>query len=600
MFYFQDVKADKRVNVKFIGSDTGTMNITSAGGIQINGNINAARSNVNLTATGGDIVVTNATADLNFGNLTLNASGAIGSVDAPINMLQDNANTIAATAGSGVHLRTETGTLRFADLANTGGDVSLFAGQDIITNTTSNAIAGDNITMTAVYGSITETGGGSIRVNTNNQGSLNMRSRTGSLDITEIAGDLYLGTIDAIDDVSLTTLSGSIIDANTVQTDDLTTQAELLNLWTDLKLRGNDAEQKRTAQIASYNSEMTDLYNDYWRLRDVQQTPDGQYIAQNYDPNFSYSATADERQAMNNDPARIAAYEASQQARYQQAYEKFGDPNYDPNYTHVASADETDEFTAGYFWADHELEVPLPGVAFKETTDTTAYIEEANIIGDNINLNVNGGNIGQYQTLGTYNITDVINGTNLTDGDKIILTAAESDDVTFDNMDAFTAQPELDENGEPLPAAPLTGTLTVTQREDIDIEARNSNSVININAPAGHAFIGGENSDYGLNINTLAAGGEVRLKVNSDLNNARSDNGAVLTGQNAVIESGDGVIGSAATPFRVDIADSYKMTARALGGIWIDELTNDMRIGQIYSPAEVNLSQGPCLTLKMT
>ncbi len=178
MFYFQDVKADKRVNVKFIGSDTGTMNITSAGGIQINGNINAAGSNVNLTATGGDIVVTNATADLNFGNLTLNASGAIGSVDTPISMLQDTANTIDATAGSGVHLRTETGTLRFADLANTGGDVSLYAGQDIITNTTSNAIAGDNITMTALYGSITETGGGSIRVNTNNQGSLNMRSRT--------------------------------------------------------------------------------------------------------------------------------------------------------------------------------------------------------------------------------------------------------------------------------------------------------------------------------------------------------------------------------------------------------------------------------------
>lgn len=115
MFYFQDVKADKRVNVKFIGSDTGTMNITSAAGIQINGNIKAAGSNVNLTATGGDIVVTNATAELDFGNLTLNASGSIGTLSNPITMLQDSANTIDATAGSGVHLRTETGTLRFAD-----------------------------------------------------------------------------------------------------------------------------------------------------------------------------------------------------------------------------------------------------------------------------------------------------------------------------------------------------------------------------------------------------------------------------------------------------------------------------------------------------
>ena len=591
MFYFQDVKADKRVNVKFIGSDTGNLNVTSAAGIQINGNIKAAGSNVNLTATGGNIVVTNANADLTFGNLTLNASGSIGTISNPITMIQDNANTIEATAGSGVHLRTETGTMRFADLANTSGDVSLYAGQDIITNTGSGgtAIAGDNITMTAVYGSITETGGGTINVDTNNQGSLNVRSRTGNLDITEVAGNLHLGTIDAIGDVSLTTLSGSIIDANNVQTDDLTTQAELLNLWQDLKLRGNDAEQKRYTQIASYNSEMTDLYADYWRLRDVQQTPDGQYIAQDYDPNFSYSATADERQAMNNDSTRIAAYEASQQARYQQAYEKFGDPSYDPNYIHVASTEETDEFTAGYFWTDHELEVPLPGVAFKETTDTTAYIEEANIIGDNINLNVSG-NIGEYQTLGSFDIDDVISGNNLSASDKIILTAAESDDVSFDNMDALTAQPQLDGNGDPLPVNPLTGTLTVTQREDIDIEARNSNSVININAPAGYAFIGGENSDYGLNINTLAAGGEVRLKVNGDLNNARSDSAAVLSGQNAVIESGDGVIGSAATPFRVDIADSYKMTARALGGIWVEELTNDMRIGQVYSPAQVNLT----------
>ncbi len=511
-------------------------------------------------------------------------------------MQQGNLETINASAGSGVHLRSEAGTLRFANLNNTSGDVSLYAGQDILTSTGVNAIAGDNITMTALYGEVAEIGGGSIHVNTNNQGSLNIVSRTGDLDITEVSGDLYLGTVDAIGDVTITTNSGSIIDANQVQSDDLTTQAELLNLWADLKLRGNDASQKRQEQIDAYNSEKTALYNDYWRLRDVQQTPDGQYIAQDYDPNFVYRATPEEQAAMNNDATRIDAYEASQQARYQQAYEEFGDGTYNPNYIHVASNEEVDEFTAGYFWSDHELEVPLPGVAFKETTDTTAYIEAANIIGDNIVLNVNSGgiqnsgNIGQYQTLGSYDIQDVITGNNLSNADKIILTAAESDDVTFDNMDALTAQLQLDENGEPIPASPLTGTLTVTQRQDIDIETRNANSVVTINAPDGHAFIGGENTQYGLNIFTLAAGGEVRLKVNGDVNNARSDAGVVLSGQNAVIESGDGVIGSAALPFRVDIANSYKMTARALGGVWIDEAQGDMRIGQVYSPASINLS----------
>ena len=39
------------------------------------------------------------------------------------------------------------------------------------------------------------------------------------------------------------------------------------------------------------------------------------------------------------------------------------------------------------------------GQAFKEVTDTTAFIENPNIIGDNITLSVSSGNIGVYDPM---------------------------------------------------------------------------------------------------------------------------------------------------------------------------------------------------------
>ena len=40
--------------------------------------------------------------------------------------------------------------------------------------------------------------------------------------------------------------------------------------------------------------------------------------------------------------------------------------------------------TAGFEWDQAHLEAAMPGAFFKETTDTTTAVEEANIIGDNI------------------------------------------------------------------------------------------------------------------------------------------------------------------------------------------------------------------------
>ncbi len=573
-YYYFDAKADRSVDIRFIGSDEGRINVNSNAGIRIAGDVNNRTGTTTLTA-GNDIQVTNDSSIVDVATLVMNTGGSIGDDNTSLRLIQGASDTIDVTANGGVFIDSREGNLNFVNLTNTGnGDVKLYAGESISLTTASTALRGSDISLTAKYGSLSDVSGNAIRLDSQGTGALTAYSRTGAIDIVEVAGDLRVKQVDSISDVTLATVNGSILDGNDEQTDDVTTQAALLALWNELSLTGQRAEDKKTAQKVSYVNEMNDLYRDYNELRDVTETSPGVYIRTTYDPDFTYTATADERAALNNDAAAIAAFEARQQARYQQGFEKFGNDPYDPNYTHVISADEEAVLTAGYKWEEHELEVPLPGQAFKEVTDTTAFIETPNIIGDDITLSVQGGNIGVFEASETYDI-DVIKAGNLDNASKIKLAAAEADDVFVNETD---------------------NELILTQREDFDIQARFATSVVNVNAPSGHAFIGGENSQHGLNINTLAAAESVRLKVNGSIRNVRADNNAVLTSKSAVIESAIGAIGTAQNPFRIDIRDGYKVTARAHDGIWLEEKTNNMEIGQIYSPNEIRLVSPGAIT----
>ena len=564
--YDQSLIADKDVTVRFIGSDTGSLDITSNAGIILNGNIENSGSDTRIIATGGDITAPNAGKRLNVGNITIESSGSIGTAANALNFVQPDNATITASANGGVFMTSEDGNLIFDNLTNTGnGDVVLFAGEDLRINTDAAVLRGNDIDLTAEVGAIVNLGTGDLLINTVDNGTLSALSRSGNIEITETSQGLRVKRIDAIGNVSLTVSGGDITDANAIETDDTAAQATLLSLWNDLELTGDAASDKKDDQIDAHEAEMTLLYNDYWELRNVQENSDGDYIAEAYDPNFTYEATADERSALNDNATAIAAFEGRQQARYQLGYEKFGNGSYDDNFTYVATADEIDTMTAGFEWDQAHLEAAMPGAFFKETTDTTTAVEEANIIGDNITLTVTNGNIGAYGDVDNFTLDAIRNGT-LDNSSKILLAAAESDDMHLDNE---------------------TEMLTITQREDLDIETRYADSVVNIDAQDGFAFVGGEG---GLNINSFTAGGEGRLKVNGDLFNVRIDNNTVFMSNSAIIEAADGQIGNSTSVFKVDIADGYNLTARAMDGIWITEATNDINVSQLYSPANINLT----------
>ena len=566
LYYMQDVRADRQIDIKFIGADQGSITVNSTGSIEV-ASVDAAGSTMSLTSSAGDILSSSSSNNLSVDNISFDASGSVGTSDNPFILVQDNNSSINITSGNGVFMQTATGDLQIDSLVNTDGSIELVAGQDLILTTASDALVGDNISLSAQFGEIRDASGNALRVNlldSADNGSLSAYSRVGDLALVETAGDMRVGVIDIAGNLDLTVTNGDLLDGNLEQIDDTQTQSALLALWNDLQLTGSNAETKKADQEASFEDAMTQLYIDYWALRNITED-DGSYSADAYDPNFSYVADDDEQDMLDNDAARIEAYETDQQARYQLGHEKFGTAVYSDNYTHSATSTEIAEFSAGYEWDQDYLDAPLPTDAFKETTDTTAFIETANITADNITLTVTTGNIGTFTDVDNFTLQSISDGT-LDNASKIKLAAAESDDIEHDN---------------------ITNIITLTQREDLDIETIADGSVVTINAGQGYAFLGGESD---LNIDTLNAAGEVRLKVNGDILNIRSDNNTVLTATDAVLESAQGQIGASDKVFRMDLGAANKITARAANGIWLEEATGDINVSQIYSPTVVNLT----------
>ena len=566
LYYMQDVRADRQIDIKFIGADQGSITVNSTGSIEV-ASVDATGSTMSLTSSAGDILSSNSTNSLSVDNISFSASGSVGTSDNPFVLVQDNNSSINITSGNGVFMQTATGDLQIDSLVNTDGSIELVAGQDLILTTASDALVGDNISLSAQFGEIRDVSGNALRVNLLDgvdNGSLSAYSRVGDLALVETSGDMRVGVIDISGNLDLTVTNGDLLDGNLEQVDDTQTQSALLALWNDLQLTGSYAETKKADQEASFEDAMTQLYIDYWALRNITGD-NGSYSADAYDPNFSYVADADEQAMLDNDAARIEAYENDQQARYQLGHEKFGTTSYSDNYTHAATSTEIAEFSAGYEWEQDYLDAPLPTDAFKETTDTTAFIETANITADNITLTVTTGNIGTFTDVDNFTLQSISDGT-LDNASKIKLAAAESDDIEHDN---------------------LTNIITLTQREDLDIETIADGSVVTINASQGYAFLGGESD---LNIDTLNAAGEVRLKVNGDILNIRSDNNTVLTATDAVLESAQGQIGAADKVFRMELGAANKITARAANGIWLEEATGDINVSQIYSPTVINLT----------
>jgi len=575
-YYYHSVAADKVINLNFTGYDTGVVDVQSVGGIVLSSDIRNSNGTTSLVSSAGSIVnaSSSTTNSIRSGDLTLTATaGDLGTSTNAIRLRQSAGNTVAITANN-AYLKAPNGALKLTGSVNLSGTLDLNAHSDIdLSAVTDNLLTANTIRLRAQSGTINSGNAFSVNTDAASNGVFYARASSGNINVTETTGDLAVEEIRTVGNVTVNVTAGSLLDGNSVQTADELTQAQLAAMWADdiLQLTNDAGNATPTAatirkddQIVKYNAAMDMLYVDYWTLRNVTASG-SDYNADAYDENFSYSATTAEQTLLSNDSTAILNFESTQTGRYQLGHQKFGSLTYSPSFVFQTAAPTLDAtatvaLTTNYVWTEAELNSPIPNFGFKEITDTTMYIENANIIGANvvINTNASGGTIGKKFTAQTIDVSDL---SALTAQQKLDLAAAEGSDVTYNAT---------------------TQLITLVERDDIDIHASGNVTL----AADQHVFVGGEENTA---LVQITAGDETQVKVMGNITNARGDSSAVITSNNLVLESGAGYIGTVAAPLRINQGSAAHLTARALNDINITELTGDVRVGAIYSPATVNL-----------
>ena len=334
----ESLKADHAIGINFIGSDSGSIDVSSASNVVLTGNVTASNGSVAIAATGtGSIVQGNLAAQITGKDISLQAAGSVGGLTygvdpaAPVQAavaVTLTGGALTATAADGNVSVLSRGSLVIDHVSAAGnvvagkGNVTLVAAGNISAENSASYIQAPRVSLTATNGAIGVTGAGQqLLVNTGYSATqrafgdpaLNPNLVTNpylGLSATA-AGDIgirstaWSGNADGtmlVDKVTSTggnvrlSSTGHILDNNPVEAIDSRTYAQLLGYWSSLGLLAEDTGRgitstanatKRAATIAAFQNATTQAYDQYWQLR-LTQTDGGA----SYDANFTYTVQA--------------------------------------------------------------------------------------------------------------------------------------------------------------------------------------------------------------------------------------------------------------------------------------------------------------------
>lgn len=560
--YQHSLNASKDVAVTFTGHDTSQVRVDSDGQLLFSGLVRSLAGDITLNAAQG-MGSLNPDARLLGQEIKLTASaGAIGSAAAPVRIELVNGGAVTASGRDGVALATSRGDLLINSVMAALGDVNLSADGHIRTTGAGTSVTGENISLVSFNGGIHGLMDSlALQVETlGNDGTFSARA-VGDIRLQEATGDMRLRQVASVTgDVHLTT-PGRLLDANTVEQVDEKTSGELLALWKEMGLRGDEAEDARDRGLEIQAARLKQEYEAYFRMRNLHRLDDGSYTAAAYDPGYAYHAStvqASVLKSVNNwTDADVARYESEQTAAYHAAQARFGAGGYVANYTPTLTAAETAALSEGAIWTDAQLANGLASGLFRPVSDTDIRLEDANVIGRHVTLNAQTG-IGMQRTTPAV-ITLDANGL-LSDDDKLILLTAERKDITPDG----------------------NGQVSVAQFEDVDVTASGE---LNANTTSGSALLG---SEFDLTIGQVSAPDEVRIKTGAGIAGVAGK--THITAARAILEAGSGDLGSAITPILIELPDAGQLTARAGQDMFVQELTGDMTIESVFAKGNVNLA----------
>lgn len=567
-YYQHSLNASKSVMVNFIGFDTANLTVDAGSGqLLLGGLVRGLTGDTSLTAAAG-IRQLNEDARIIANNLTLSSSaGAIGSPDRPLNIdLVDASSSqlgkLSAHARDGLFLQEIDGDLRIAQAQADNGDVTLIADRNLLADSSGVVITGNNLNLVSLSADI---GSLAVPLVVETQGDVTTLSASAARDIylQEATGDMRVKQIKSLaGDVVLSVPDGKLLDSNTVQQVDENTRDELLALWKDMRLTGDEADVSLSDNLKAQADRLKQEYEAYFRMRNLHRLDNGSYTAAAYDAHYAFHATPNQAAALRQAngwsdaeaPAKITQYEASQTAAYHSAYQRFGAGSYVVNFTPTLNATETAALSEGAKWTNAQLTNALAAGLFRPIADTEVRIEEANILGRDITLNVKNG-------IGNANLPSVtiVKGSTLTDEQKLVLLTAERND--FESVG---------------------NEIHIRQQEDVDVTVGGQ---LLATTQLGDVQLG---SEANLLIDEITAPGEVRIKTAASLQGVAGK--THVTAARTILEAGSADLGSAATPILVELPDTGTLTARAGRDLFVTEKSGDMTVESVFAKGTATLN----------
>lgn len=230
------VKADYPIKITFDGYDSSSLDINSSkSNIILNGLLNNASGDVNITALGGAVKSNSADAYIKAQNVNISARDGVGG---------QNAVNVELTGGA-VNVSSEMGDINLASVMASdfvfgnisgAGSVNIKSERSVYAKDASSLIKGDGITLQAAMGSIGKEGS-AVNLDTNHLSA----SAQEDISIKNASSrDLGINLIESKSgDVNLET-AGGIYDENKNEIIDQRGKDELLNDWNALDLMDED------------------------------------------------------------------------------------------------------------------------------------------------------------------------------------------------------------------------------------------------------------------------------------------------------------------------------------------------------------------------
>ena len=580
------VAADKHIQIGFIGNGDGSGNIsvTSGGDMTLAGNISNA-----AVVDGNSQIVGKGSVSLTSQNGAITGNGIINSDDVNLKAAGDiNVNHAAIGSGAAVNIASDNGDIHFTsskgDLAIeqvvTGGtdpitaetgSVYIEAAGSILDAHTSGdyAVKGQRIDLISKMGSIgTENNaltilGGSELYSSDTMASSVNASAKGDIVLTQVDGNMRLGTIASTDgDAVLTVTKGSFVDAHPSENSSSSSAQDKIDRWIESDLISEADTDPNSSQYAAEEAkgERVSALEDRMKTLAAGDADKVQHYKDAANAFYKEMASAraeylDAVKKAEGDQTKISAAYEKYQAAQNEYFDGKGftsdEQSVISNYAELSNSEN-------YGWSKNQLLYAIQDSVLSPKPEDIQDVNTPNVMANNITLKAEAGGIGIDGDAKPISYAELNNETNLK-----ILANAKAGDLTWGTDGVIVQQQQaiyvkVNEGGE----------VNVTGRDNV--------------------YLAGV-KDTKLDINDIETDGDIRLQ---------GDKGVYvdyLKGNDLIIVGGTGDIMSSANKgnyVHTDLNGSIEATAD--GNIYLSTedsaINKDLKILLLAAGKETNLA----------